>query len=441
MSDRLLSTPFIGQSTAASRTHASTTHPAPLSGIAPTEASPPLAFSPDSAAPRIHVYPLRFTGTGGEYFRIWIVNLLMTLVTLGLYYPWSKVRRLRYFLGHTEIDGRPLDFHADPRRMLRGFLLVSLMMGLYVVAGRVSPTAGAIAGLLVALIWPALMRASLQFRMSQTSWSGLRLAFRGSMWDAYLVFLVPLAMAVGVLCLGLLAFALLPKHGGFAAPLVMGFGGLLSWALLAPYVWLRLKRFQHANYAIGHLQTGFRARYGQAMRLFAKTAGISVAIVLVGMALVGLFGALSGGFAPSADALAQSDPTKARANQVSAVLAWLMPAFFLVILLNQAVVGPFFTATAQNLVWTETGNRRIRFKSHLSRKRYVGLAALNWLLTLLSLGLYWPFASVTLARARVQAMEIHARMPLDSLVGQARSASQDATGDLAADLIGIDFGL
>ncbi len=31
----------------------------------------------------------RFTGNGGEYFRIWIVNLMLTIVTLGIYSAWA----------------------------------------------------------------------------------------------------------------------------------------------------------------------------------------------------------------------------------------------------------------------------------------------------------------------------------------------------------------
>jgi uncharacterized membrane protein YjgN (DUF898 family) len=40
--------------------------------------------------------PFEFRGTGGEYFRIWIVNLLLTILTLGIYSAWAKVRQLRY---------------------------------------------------------------------------------------------------------------------------------------------------------------------------------------------------------------------------------------------------------------------------------------------------------------------------------------------------------
>ena len=39
--------------------------------------------------------PMRFTGIGWEYFRIWVVNMLLTLLTLGIYSAWAKVRKAR----------------------------------------------------------------------------------------------------------------------------------------------------------------------------------------------------------------------------------------------------------------------------------------------------------------------------------------------------------
>ena len=115
-----------------------------------------------------------FTGSGSEYFRIWIVNLLLTLVTLGLYYPWAKVRRLRYFHGNTLVGGEPLGFHADPKKMLKGYLLVGVLLALYSVAGHFDAVAGLIAFVAVMLIWPALLKSSMQFRLANTSWRGLR---------------------------------------------------------------------------------------------------------------------------------------------------------------------------------------------------------------------------------------------------------------------------
>ena len=104
-------------------------------------ATPAPAFEPMDGltSPSRHTLPITFTGSGSEYFRIWIVNLLLTLVTLGLYYPWAKVRKLRYFYGNTLVGGHPLDFHGQPKRMLRGFLLVGVLVAIYSLAGKVSP--------------------------------------------------------------------------------------------------------------------------------------------------------------------------------------------------------------------------------------------------------------------------------------------------------------
>ena len=56
----------------------------------------------DTVTPRTEA--IEFSGDGGEYFRIWIVNLALSVVTLGIYSAWAKVRRLRYFYGSTRFD-------------------------------------------------------------------------------------------------------------------------------------------------------------------------------------------------------------------------------------------------------------------------------------------------------------------------------------------------
>ena len=57
-----------------------------------------------------------FTGSGQEYFRIWIVNLMLTVATLGIYSAWAKVRRLQYFDRNTQLGGAVFDFRGNPIR-------------------------------------------------------------------------------------------------------------------------------------------------------------------------------------------------------------------------------------------------------------------------------------------------------------------------------------
>lgn len=59
-----------------------------------------------------HAQRFRFTGTAGECFRVWIVNLLLTVVPLGSYGPWTRVRKRRWLYGHTWIAGSNFDFHG-----------------------------------------------------------------------------------------------------------------------------------------------------------------------------------------------------------------------------------------------------------------------------------------------------------------------------------------
>jgi uncharacterized membrane protein YjgN (DUF898 family) len=82
---------------------------------------------------------IRFTGSGSEYFRIWAVNMLLTLVTLGFYLPFAKARRIRYFYANTLVDGQALSFHGDPWKMFRGYVLLVVLMGLYAGLGALSP--------------------------------------------------------------------------------------------------------------------------------------------------------------------------------------------------------------------------------------------------------------------------------------------------------------
>ncbi len=388
-----------------------------------------------------HQFPIRFTGSGSEYFRIWIVNLLLLIVTLGIYYPWAKVRKLRYFYSHTEVAGHPLDFHGNPRQMLRGFLLMAALLFLYGVAGNVSETAGAIAGLILALVWPALLRASLQFKLAQTSWRGLRFTFKGSVKDAYLVFLVPFLLLVlaGVTFGGLMA-VLVPKppEGQSMAGHQIGMSALLfvlfmvAVMVLSAYMLWRLKAYQHRHYALGQWQTNFTATFGELLRVFMRSGLVlalgGLALLIIAVLVMFLVGGM---------------PTDSREIPLRFMmsLSVLVPVFIVGVFLLQMLYAAHLTATLQNLVWTRTGNRQIRFKSDLSHWSLMGLMIKNLLLTALTLGLYWPFAAVATARMKLEAVSVHTRQHPDELVAQVQRSYKDGAGDMAADLMGMDVGL
>lgn len=389
-------------------------------GDAPAWARP----APSTRADERHA--VTFSGSGSEYFRIWIVNLLLTLLTLGLYYPWAKARRLKYFMTATRVAGHALDFHGQPRQMLRGFLLTVLLFGAYALAGEVSPVAGGIALLIVAAVWPALFCASMRFRLANTSWRGLRLRFTGSVAGAYRAFAPVVAGMVAFGVLAAVGEAMADAWGKAAAGVPMGLAVLAFYASL-PYTFYRVKKYQHEHFAIGQLRAQFRAEPGDFYKLFLKTGAVSLgAVMLAGLA----FGLMAGG------ALAG-----AKGRGPLAVFMAILPGLLLMFVAFQAVVQPYFVSRLQNLLWTQTGNSRVRFKSQLTFAALALVMLKNWLLMLLTLGLYWPFAAVATARLKVQAVSLHTRFDLGQLTAAAGSGRDDAAGDAAAEVFGLDIGL
>jgi uncharacterized membrane protein YjgN (DUF898 family) len=369
-----------------------------------------------------HALRIRFTGSGSEYFRIWVVNQLLTLVTLGFYYPWAKARRLRYFYGNTLVGECGLDFHGDPRRMLRGFLLIGLLVLIYSTAGKVSSTAGLTAFVIVAAIWPALLRASMQFRLANTSWRGLRLRFTGDFAGAYRAVL-PLFVPGFVLLAAL-------RFGEGAAPGQRGAAGMVALLAVAvslallPWFWWLLKKYQHDHYALAQVRTELRAGVATFYWEFLKIAAVGVLVSL----LLGVAGGV--GFAAMR---AGGNPRGAAFAALIGVIAFYLALFEL--------LRPYATSRLQNLVWGRTKGSKVRFESDLRFRPLLGLTLKNWLLTLATIGLYWPFAAVTMARLRLEAVTVYTSIAPDELFAEERAAADDASGDAAGDLFGIDIGL
>jgi uncharacterized membrane protein YjgN (DUF898 family) len=372
--------------------------------------------------------PIRFVGSGSEYFRIWIVNLLLTLLTVGLYYPFAKVRRLRYFHGCTEVDGHPLEFHGKPWAMLRGYALVAQLALVYGFAQRSSPLAAGIALLILMAIGPALWHSSLRFRLANTAWRGIRLRFAGTLGGAY--------AAVGPAYLLALGFMLLAWTAGTGAtrgkepPLLLSLTPLLI-VLATPWLLWRAKRYQHVHYEYASERSSFSARVPQVYGVFLRTVLLSMALgavvaVVVGLGAPGLF-ALGG-----LGELGKPKPGTVIVYSLLIVLAAL---------LFQVLLRSYFTARLQDLVWGHTASRRLRFASRLRARSLAGVTARNWLLMVLTLGLFYPFAAVATARLRLQAVSIDADADIDDLVARRSGGPAEAAGDAAADVLGVDIGL
>jgi uncharacterized membrane protein YjgN (DUF898 family) len=384
------------------------------------------------AMPEPQRLPVRFVGSGSEFFRIWIVNLLLTLVTLGLYYPFAKARRLRYFHAATEVGGQPLAFHADPWKMFRGYVLVALMLAAYSGAGQFSALAGGIAFLIVAALWPALWHSSLRFRLANTSWRGLRFRYTGTRRQAYQVMAAPILLFVAFALLAWWATPAAPAQPPSTPPappdalaVVVAFLPLLLMLLGLPALLWLLKRQQHGHYALGAEHTAFSVGLGRFYGFWLRSAGVALLVALGFAALIvggGLLLGLGGGAAMAAPML-------------------MVVGVMLVYLVAFALIGGHFTARLQNLVWNGTASAQLRFESRLRARDLARLWFGNTLLMIVTLGLYFPFAQVASARLRLSAVSVLSTIDPEQLMATASAVDESAAGDAAGDLFGFDIGL
>src|SRR6187551_839088 len=141
-------------------------HSSPLGSIARVDAR--------GAGQDIEAFPLEFSGSGGEFFRVWIVNLLLCIVTLGFYTPFARRRTAQYFYSHTLVGGSPLEFTGRLRRMFFGFLLLVAIYVAFKLAAQTGQNATVRIFMLVgALLAPYFWGSAMRFRLGATRWRGV----------------------------------------------------------------------------------------------------------------------------------------------------------------------------------------------------------------------------------------------------------------------------
>ena len=134
--------------------------------------------------------PVKFHGTATAYFPIWIVNILLTIVTLGIYSAWAKVRTNRYFYSSTEIDGHRFSYLATPLQILKGRIIAVLIFGGFYLAITFSPAVAGVLMLAYVVLMPWILCKSIKFNMQMTGYRNIRFNFHGKYGQAFLVFML-----------------------------------------------------------------------------------------------------------------------------------------------------------------------------------------------------------------------------------------------------------
>ncbi len=341
------------------------------------------------------VYPLQFTGRGGEYFRIWIVNLALSLLTLGIYSAWAKVRRKRYFNNHTLLDGHHFDYLADPIAIIKGRAIAFVCMLAYVLAQNVYPLISAILLLLFFIATPWIVVRALQFNARNSSHRGLRFDFQGDMAESYRIFL---------------GLALL---------------SMLTLGLSAPYAFYRKTAFIAGNHVYGNLHSSFQGRVWP----FYRIVLVAIAILFASIVL-----ALAGVIAVA------GMPVFSHPAGIGAFVIYLMAALMAFYAAIPIVAG-YFNARVARQMFSGTQFGELGFASRHQARGLIWLYVSNLILIALTLGLFIPWAQVRSARFWLDNLGVIG--PERGLDGIAAAAGEglSATGSEMADVFDVDLGI
>ena len=342
--------------------------------------------------PDEQLFRFTFTGRAGEYFRIWIVSLCLSLVTLGVYSAWGKVRKRRYLYAHTKLDGTGFDYRASPLAILRGRILALLLFGGFALSGHFVPAIQWIFIAVLVVLSPWIVVAAARFNARNSTYRNIAFAFDGSVREAAWIF-------VG--------------------------GAVLSLVTLGlAYPWYRMRR---ARFIIAH------HRYGATK--FAtdlQASGFVLTYLFAVLMLLGAFAILTVVGVTLSATTGAAPPSQRASIAGIAVLASVYVVYI--------IVYAYVRSRTLNLMADATIVGPMRLRGTLRARRLAWLYVSNIVAILLTLGLATPWATIRVASYRADNLHARANAPLATyLSGVAPRAT--ATASEVSDLFDVDVSL
>ena len=343
-------------------------------------------------------HQMRFEGSGGEYFKIWIVNLALSIITLGIFSAWAKVRSKRYFYGNTYIGEHNFDYHGSPLRILLGRVIaMSLLLG-YSATIHFLPAMTFVWVIFFLFATPWLLNASLRFNARNSSYRNVRFNFTGT------------------------------YGGAFTAYVLWGLLAVITIFTTYPLARRARDQYNINNHVFGG--KSFRAEIpGWPMyRIYL----LALLMFLVGLVIIAMIVA---GASFSGMNVKSIDP-KQPATMLPLIAVMTVSYLFVLLVLMTFVGTKVFNLALNHTALAD----RFQFESTLSPGRMVWLVISNLVLTLATLGLFYPWAATRTARYRCERIAVTGPDDMDGFVSEA-ALSQGAIGEEIASFFDVEIGL
>ena len=336
-----------------------------------------------------------FHGKAVEFWQIWIVNVLLSILTLGIYSAWAKVRTMRYFYGNTELDGHRFNYLATPLQVLKGRIIAVIIFGLYYLTTSLFPIVGGILMIILLFLFPFFICSSLRFNLRMSSYRNVKFDFKGRYGQAFVNFiLLPIA-------------------------------SLFTLYLALPWVLKRIDNFLISNVYYGDKQ--FQPELSTTK--YYSTSLITVFLMLIAFALFAVvLGMVCMSFAQFA-------------TEETPQFSWALVVMFAFYIIILNVVGAYYQATIRNHIFNNTEVEKVAtFTSSFDFLSLAWLHFSNLLLIMCTFALAYPWAKIRAAQYAIEHTQVKLSDEKEKVIDQL-GEQQTAIGDELANVFDVDIAL
>jgi len=363
-----------------------------------------------------------FRGDAKEYFKIWIVNIALTLVTLGIYSAWAKVRTNRYLYASTYLNNSNFEYNANPKRILIGrvivvgfyglFYLFSDILGLYKIAIGIL--------LLFLLMLPWLIRQAIRFRLKSTTYRNIHFSYKGKTWSFYkLAFLGIFLLVIYSVSSYFLVRIFGNGFGSFTGSLLFSF-------IIIPLLYREYKHLVLNNSYYGTAKFSFDATKKETIYTFVAIAIITFVFALVFGVAVWLGSKL---FTHALNTTFEKDISQIIISIVLAIIFSLAVGFY------KGLADGFFSNFTRNNTRLESA----KFKGEIEPVSLGFISATNSVAILVSFGLLYPWARVRYLKYKFE-NTLFACANYDKFIADQKD-DISTVGEEAMDFFDIDIGV
>ncbi len=313
-----------------------------------------------------------YSGDSSEYFRIWIVNIFLSIITLGIYSAWAKVINTKYIYQNINIDGHRLDYIADPLSILIGRLIAIVFLVAFYLVSIFLP--GWAYGLMIVVLFfmsPLIINRSLSFQYRMTTYRNVRFNFKGTYFESlWYIFILPFLS-------------------------VFTFGG--TYPLALKYA----DEYRIKNIKFGNVSVNSSLNFGPYYAAFGITIGIFFGALISFGLLMFLFGMLLGGAGASFMAI-----------QIFSNISVLI--FYILII---AITTSIWGVAIRNHTFNNSIIPNVaRFNSTMKYGAYIKLVTVNIFALIFSIGLATPWIVTRNARYLSNTLEVHTEEGVDKVI-------------------------